>query len=79
MQWLSRTIAVVVVMVSPGLIGMFFDKKLGTQFLTPTGFVIGTVLATVALLVIAQKFTPTAGGAPIPHEDEDDKVDEDEK
>ena len=78
MQWLSRTIAVVIVMVSPGLIGMFFDKRLGTQFLTPTGFVIGTVLATVSLLVIARKLAPPGGGAPIPYEDEDEGEDDKE-
>lgn len=72
MQWLSRTIAVVIVMVSPGLIGMFFDKRLGIQFLTPVGFLIGTALATVSLLVIAQKLAPPAGGAPIPYKDEDE-------
>ncbi len=78
MQWLSRTIAIVIVMVSPGLIGMFFDKRLGTQFLTPAGFVIGTVLATVSLLVIAQKLTPPAGGAPLPYDDKDEGEDDNE-
>ncbi len=69
MQWLSRTIAVVILMVSPGLIGTFVDKRLGTMFFTPAGFLLGIVLATVSLLVLAQKLAPPAGGKPIPFDD----------
>ncbi len=79
MQWLSRTIAVVIVMVSPGLIGLFFDRRLGTQFLTPAGFLIGTVLATVSLLVLAQKLAPPAAGTPLPFEDEEEDVEVDKE
>ncbi len=82
MQWLSRTIAVVILMVSPGLIGMFFDRRLGTSLLMPIGFLIGTALATVSLLVLAQKLAPPAGGTPLPFDDppdsDDDNSDDDD-
>lgn len=72
MQWVSRTIAVVIVMVGPGMLGAALDRRWHTSFCTPIGFVCGMILATAALLVLAQKFTPTARGKPLP-EDEDDE------
>lgn len=74
MQWLSRTIAILIFMVGPGLIGMALDRRLGTGFLSPAGFVVGIALATTALLVMVNKFSPPARGQPLPFDDnsEDD-------
>ncbi len=71
MQWLSRTIAIVIVMVSPGAVGSMLDNRFGTRFLTPAGFLFGIVLATTLLLILAKKLTPAAGGKPLPFDDED--------
>lgn len=70
MQWLSRTIAVVIVMAGPGLVGSALDKRWGTSVFTPVGFLLGIVLATGALLVLAQKLAPRAGGKPLPPEED---------
>lgn len=80
MQWLSRTIAIVLVMIGPVMAGRWLDRRLGTEFLTPVGFVLGTIVATGLLLILARALTPPARGDPIPFDDEetDDGWDEDE-
>ncbi len=70
-EWLSRTLAVVCVMVGPGLLGRVVDDKLGTQFLAPTGLVLGFIVGTYVLLLLAKKMAPPAGGRPIPFADEE--------
>ena len=72
LEWLSRTIAILIVMVGPGFLGSFLDQRLGVRFLTPIGLVLGTVLATFLLLLLARQFTPAARGKPIPFDDEED-------
>ncbi len=52
----------------PGLLGAMADKKLGTGFLSPLGFVIGLVVGTVGLVVLAKRLTPPAAGKPLPFE-----------
>jgi hypothetical protein len=76
MQWLSRTVAVVIMMVSPGLLGMWLDGRMNTRLFTPVGFLFGIVLATTLLLILAQKFAPPARGKPLPFEDEQPELDE---
>jgi len=73
MQWFSRTIAIFLLMLGPGLLGRGLDRRLGTQFLTPIGFVLGTVLATFILILLARKLTPPARGDPLPFDDDDDQ------
>lgn len=70
LQWLSRTIAILLFMVGPGLFGAFIDGKLGTGFFTPAGIFLGMGLATYLLVLLARKLTPPARGTPIPFEDE---------
>lgn len=79
LDWLSRTIAVLVVMVGPGLLGSFADHRLGTSFWTPTGLVLGTLLGTYLLLLLARKLTPPARGKPIPFDDEEEDGDQAER
>ena len=63
MQWLSRTLAIILLMIAPGFAGRGLDRRIGTQFLTPMGFVLGTVMATVMLLILAQKMTQPASNS----------------
>jgi len=79
MQWLSRTIAVVIIMVGPGLIGAALDRRWGSSFFTPAGFLLGMVLATTSLVVLAQKLAPPARGKPLPFDDEANAQDSDEQ
>ncbi len=72
MQWLSRTIAVVFVMVGPGLLGAALDRRWGSSLWTPAGFLLGMALATTALVILAQKLAPAARGEPLPFDDDVD-------
>jgi F0F1-type ATP synthase assembly protein I len=51
----SRVIAVMVMMMLPGVIGYFLDKWLGTGFLIVVGFVIGMMVAIFGLLFVAKQ------------------------
>ncbi|MFN3190523.1 MAG: hypothetical protein ACE361_08370 [Aureliella sp.] len=68
-EWLSRTIAVLVLMGLPGGIGVLLDNQLETKYLMPTGVIVGFVLGTAMLIFLAVKFTPKAGGEPLPIDD----------
>ena len=74
MQWLSRTIAIVIVMVAPGLLGGYLDGQWNTHFLKPLGFAMGTL---VAFLVMAPSMIPRAAGRPIVEDESSEKVDDD--
>ncbi len=50
----SRTIAVVILMLIPGIAGSYLDKWLGTRFLVLLGFAIGIGIAIFGLLYIAR-------------------------
>lgn len=60
-------------MLAPGLLGMQLDRWWKLSVFTPLGFLLGTFLATVALLVLAKKLTPQARGKPLPFDDNNDK------
>ncbi len=78
LEWLSRTIAVMIVMAGPGLIGSFIDRRFGMRLWTPIGLVVGFVLGTGLLLILARKLTPPARGKPIPFEDAEEEPEEDQ-
>ena len=65
-QWLSRTMSIMLFMVGPALLGRYLDQRFGTQFLTVSGLIVGMALATGLLLLLVQKLTPPAGGSPVP-------------
>ena len=54
MEWVSRILAVVLVMIAPGLLGGWLDNRWGTGFLTLLGFAVGLTVGTAYLLVIAK-------------------------
>ena len=70
LEWLSRTIAILIVMIGPGLLGSFLDARFGLRFLTPTGLVLGMLLGTFVLLLLVRKLAPPARGTPL-SDDED--------
>jgi len=51
----SRVLAVMLLMIVPGVVGYFLDKWLGTQFLIVIGFIIGMVLAIFGLILVAKR------------------------
>ncbi len=59
-DWFGRTIAIVVVMVVPGLAGGWLDGKFGTRIFTLLGFGIGMFLAVVSLIVFT-RLKPAVG------------------
>jgi hypothetical protein len=59
-EWLSRALAVVLVMIAPGFLGSWLDEWLGTTILMPLGFVLGVVGGTTGLLVIARRLSDQA-------------------
>lgn len=78
-EWLSRTIAIMVVMCLPAVAGMYVDDYFQTGVWTPIGAISGFILGTCLLLLLVTKFTPQAGGKPIPFSDEDDEESDEER
>jgi hypothetical protein len=58
MEWVSRILAVVVVMIAPGLLGSWLDDRWGTSFLTLFGFALGLTAGTAYLLAITKAKAP---------------------
>lgn len=54
-EWLSRTLAVVLLMLLPGFAGGWLDEWLGTSVLMPVGFVLGLIIGTIGLVIIARQ------------------------
>lgn len=50
----SRAIAVIILMILPGIAGGYLDKWLGTKFFVVIGFAIGTGIAIYGLLYVAR-------------------------
>jgi hypothetical protein len=53
-EWVGRILAVVVEMVVPGLVGKYFDDRLGTGFLALVGFGGGLSLGIWHLIVMTR-------------------------
>ena len=54
MNWVSRILAVVGVMVLPGLGGQWLDERWGTKFLALIGFALGMVFSITYLLALTK-------------------------
>lgn len=61
-EWIARTLAIVLMMVAPGLVGAWADKQLSTNFLSLIGFGVGLAFGLVGLIVLAKRLTPPARG-----------------
>lgn len=59
--WLGRGITIVLIMIGPGLLGMYLDKRWQSEWMTPAGFVLGMVLGLGFLLLLVQVFPPPEG------------------
>lgn len=70
-QWISRTLAVALFMVLPGIVGSMLDRRFGTSFFALLGFLLGLVVGTTGLVVLAKRFSPQARGKPLAWEDDD--------
>lgn len=70
-QWLSRTIAVVVLMVLPGYIGLLIDQAWETKYFTAIGMVLGMAFTTLAFVTLSNKLIPQARGRALTDEEFD--------
>ncbi len=59
-EWVSRVLAICVVMVLPGIGGGWLDKRWGTSYWTLIGFAFGFASGFTALIVLVQR----DGGGP---------------
>jgi hypothetical protein len=57
-EWFARTLAIVIVMVAPGALGAWLDKRMETGFLTFAGFIAGMLMAT-GMLLLYTRINPT--------------------
>ena len=55
MEWVSRVLAICVVMVLPGLGGGWLDRQLGTGYWTVIGFVFGFASGFTALILLVKR------------------------
>jgi hypothetical protein len=55
-DWVSRVLAVLLVMVAPGMLGSWLDRQLATRWLTAAGFLLGMFAGMVGLVVLVARF-----------------------
>ena len=55
LEWVSRILAISLVMILPGVAGHWLDGKLGTNFLALLGFGLGLVAGMAALLAMTRR------------------------
>jgi len=55
MEWVSRVLAICVVMVLPGLGGGWLDRRWGTSYWTLLGFLFGFVSGFTALILLVKR------------------------
>jgi hypothetical protein len=55
-DWVSRVLAVLLVMVVPGLLGSWLDRQLATRWFTAAGFLLGMFAGMVGLVVLVLRF-----------------------
>ncbi len=70
-QWLSRTIVIVILMVTPCYVGYLIDQRLGTKYWSVAGIAIGMLAMTSVFLVIAKQMIPSGQGDPLADEEFD--------
>jgi hypothetical protein len=55
-DWVSRVLAVLLVMVVPGLLGSWLDRQFATRWCTAAGFLLGMLAGMVGLVVLVARF-----------------------
>ncbi|MFN5469059.1 MAG: AtpZ/AtpI family protein [Pirellulaceae bacterium] len=55
-DWVSRVLAVLLVMVAPGMLGSWLDRQLATRWFTAAGFLLGMLAGMVGLVVLVARF-----------------------
>jgi uncharacterized membrane protein (DUF2068 family) len=58
-EWVSRVTTIVGVMLLPGFVGLWLDKRWGTNYLTLSGFAVGLTVSIWQLLQLAKEASPT--------------------
>ncbi|MDA0657713.1 MAG: AtpZ/AtpI family protein [Planctomycetota bacterium] len=59
MEWVSRIMSMTIAMVAPVVLGVWLDKKFGTQWMTPVLAVSGMVVGITYLLILTAGAKPT--------------------
>ncbi len=54
MEWVSRVLAIVFLMLAPGLFGQWLDARWGTEVLGLLGFAIGLTLGITSLVTMTK-------------------------
>jgi hypothetical protein len=57
-EWVSRILAIVAVMVLPGLGGRWLDQRFGMRIFTLVGFALGLVVGVTCLLAVVNTKKP---------------------
>ncbi len=76
--WIGRIFAVMIFMIGPGAAGMWLDRQMGTKLFSAIGVVIGMVLGTTLLLILANVKRPTLEDEMAKRIDEDESKRSDE-
>lgn len=76
--WSSRVIAIMLLMMAPGILGYYLDKRWETGWLTPTGFALGIGLGIVGLLAVSAAFQNQEPADPTRYRKFEDDADRDE-
>ena len=58
MEWVSRVMSMTIAMVGPVVLGVWLDKKFGTQWITPVLAVSGLAVGITYLLVLTASTKP---------------------
>ncbi len=58
-EWVSRVTTIVGEMLLPGFVGLWLDKRWGTNYLTLSGFAVGLTVSIWHLLQLGKEASPT--------------------
>lgn len=75
-QWLSRTIAIVILMIAPCYAGYLVDQRNGTKFWSIVGIFVGMLAMTSVFLVMAKQMIPPGEGQPLIEDESSQTEDE---
>ena len=64
LHWVARVTTAALIMVLPGLLGQWVDRKLGTSWFALLGFGVGITVALVYLLAVTATLNRRKDGSP---------------